>query len=274
MKKIAAVMLICAMILAATGCSSTPGKLKSIQDAGVIIVYTSPDFPPFEFPGQGTSIVGVDIEIAKAIAAELGVELKVEAAEFDSIIAALKGGKGDIAVSGFTITDERKESVDFSDPYIKSFQYLVLPETSDIATMEDLAGKTVGVAHGYTGNFVMDDEVNGAEDYVGVLEGKGTVVREYHNAMDATLDLINGRLDAVVIDEYVAKTIVANPANAGTKAIELKYESGDSVSEEYGVAVPKENTDLLEKINKVIAGLLAESKISEWVIHYSLLPAE
>lgn len=262
MKKILAFVLLCLFALSWAGCGSATGKLEKIKDSGKIVVYTDPNFSPFEFLADGKP-VGVDIEIAGAIAAELGAEITFREANFDSILMAIKGGKGDIAISGFTITDERKESVDFSVPYIKSVQYLILAEGSDIAVLEDLAGKTVGVAKGYTGQFLMEDET--AEG--GVLEGAGVELKECNSALEAALELSNGRVDAVVMDEYVAKNVALQ--NAGLTAIELLYKDGSSAAEEYGVAVPKGNEDLLKVIDEVIGRLISDDKIREWVVEYS-----
>ena len=262
MKKFLAFVLLFLLLFTAAGCSSATGKLDKIQSSGKMIVYTDPNFSPFEFLVDGKP-AGVDMEIAKAIAEELGVEIEFKEANFDSILMAIKGGKGDIAISGFTITDERKESVDFSNPYINSVQYLILPKGSDINVMEDLAGKTVGVALGYTGNFIMDDEI--AEG--GVLAGTNTKTKEHKSAMEATEDLKNGGVDAVVMDEYVAKNIAAQ--NDSLEAKELRYKDGGVVAEEYGVAVAKGNEDLLKIINTVIKRLVDENKIPEWVIQFS-----
>ena len=257
-------LIISMIVIIAAGCSSNGEKLAAIKDSGKLSVYTDPNFPPFEFHGAD-GVVGVDIEIGKAIAEELGVEMVIEESEFDAILMAIKGGKGDIAITGMTIRDDRKESVDFSVPYINSVQYLILPENSEIAIMEDLKGKTVGVALGYTGQFLMEDELDA--DIEGVLAGSGTEIREYPSAMEAMLDMKNGRNDAVVMDEYVAKNIAAN--NSGLKAVELRYQSGEIASEEYGVVVAKGNEDLLKIIDKVIKRLIDEDKIREWVIKYS-----
>jgi polar amino acid transport system substrate-binding protein len=263
MKKYFAFLLVALLGLSAVGCGgATTGKLEKIQKDGKIIVYTDPNFPPFELLGAG-GVQGVDVEIAKTIAAELGVAAEFKEAEFDSILMAVKGGKGDIAVSGFTITDERKESVDFSDPYIDSVQYLILPEGSDLATMEDLADKNVGVAKGYTGQLLLEDEL--AEE--GALAGTKTDVRQYNSAMEAALDLKNGRIAAVVMDEYVAKNVAAK--NEGLKIKELRYANGDLASEEYGVVVPKGNPELLAKINQTIEKLKRERKIEQWVVEFS-----
>jgi len=244
-------------------CSGTSGKLAKIQKAGSIEVYTDPNFYPFEFPGAN-GVEGVDIEIARAIAADLGVELKIQEANFDAIIMSLKGGKGDIAISGMTITEERKENIDFSDPYINSVQYMIVKVGSLLKVMEDLAGKPIGVAKGYTGSFVIEFEI---EDEEGALYGSGASFTEYPSAMEATLDLINGKVEAVVMDEHVAKSIAAG--NAALAAFELAYADGAISAEEYGVAVPKGNQDLLARINAVIASLKSQNKIEEWVVQYS-----
>jgi len=266
MKRFLVFLLLCSIAATAitmAGCSaSTTGKLAKIQDAGEMIVYTDPNFPPFEYLGAD-GIQGVDIEIIKAVAEELGVTAKFEESNFDAIIMAIKGGKGDVAISGFTITDERKKSVDFSDPYIESVQYMIIEESNEsFAVIEDLAEQKVGVAKGYTGQFLMEDELAG-----GVLEGTGTEIAEYNSAMEAVLDLKAGRITAVIMDEYVSKNIVST--QDGVKAIELRYLNGDVAAEEYGIAIPKGNEDLLEKINQVIKRLKDEDKVREWVIQFS-----
>ena len=264
LKFISFCLVILTVALTVAGCGSNGEKLASIKDSGKLVVYTDPNFPPFEFIGAD-GITGVDMEIGKAIAEELGVTLVIEESEFDAILMAIKGGKGDIAITGMTIREDRKESVDFSVPYINSIQYLILPDDSGIEFLEDLAGKIVGVALGYTGQFLMEDELDAEID--GVLAGSGTEIREYPSAMEAMLDMKNGRVDAVVMDEYVAKNIAAN--NSGIKAIELKYKDGAVASEEYGVVVAKGNEDLLKIIDKVIKRLIDEDKIREWMIQYS-----
>jgi polar amino acid transport system substrate-binding protein len=257
--------LILALALTAVSCGgkSGGGKLEAIKKAGQLVVYTDPNFPPFEYIGDSGDIVGVDVALADAIAKELGVSFDVKESKFDAILMALKGGKGDIAISGFTITEERRENVDFSEPYIDSVQYLMLPESAETAALEDLAGKTVGVAKGYTGQLLIEGELESG----GALDGKNVTVNAYNSAMEAVLDLNTGRVSAVIMDEYVAKTIAES--TAGVKAIELRYADGTLASEQYGVAVPKGNNDLLEIINSVIARLAAEDSIAEWVVEYS-----
>ena len=261
MKKILMVALVLILTLSLVACGGTSDKLASIEKAKKIVVYTDPNFPPFEFI-ENSGPEGVDIEIAKAIGEALGVEVEFSESNFDAIVMAIKGGKGDIAISGMTITDERKQSVDFSDPYITSVQYLILPEDSKITTVESLEGQKIGVAKGYTGSFLVEDDI--AE---GVLKDKGASFTEYPSAMEATLDLTNGKVAAVVMDEYVAKNIAEK--NDGLKAVELKFEDGSNAAEDYGVVVPKGNEDLLKKINEVIKQLRDDGKIEEWIIQFA-----
>lgn len=264
MKKLAALCLSVLLLVSLAACAGTSGsQVAQIKSKGTLVVYTDPNFAPFEFLQSGKP-VGVDMEIAQAIADELGVKLDIQTGEFDTLIMSVKAGKGDIAVSGFTITEERKESVDFSDPYINSVQYLIVPESSSLSTVEDLADLKIGVALGYTGSFLIDFEVNDEE---GVLYGTGTTFSEYPSAMEAVLDMNNRKVDAVIMDEYVAKNIVAR--NQGLKTVELRYAGGDLASEEYGVVIPKGNTELLDLVNKVVKKILDENKIEEWVVQYS-----
>ena len=265
MKKTLAFILVCVIILGvltAAGCaSSTVGKLKKVRESGKLVVYTSPYFPPFEFIGEN-GIEGVDVEIAKAIAAELGAAAEVRETSFSALPVTLKSGKGDAIISGITITDGRSNDVDFSEPYIISFQYLILAGDSDIEVMEDLAGKKVGVVKDYTCQFLMVDEIGEG----GALEHSNTELKEYNSVAETVTDLKNGRIDAVVMDEYAAK--YAAEKN-GLAAKELRYKNGGAVKEEYGVAIPKGNEDLLEEINAVIGRLKEEGKILEWLRHYS-----
>ncbi len=259
-KTILSLSLVFALLL--TGCSqssepSEPGKLVMSE----LSVYTNANFPPFEYM-KGTEVVGVDMEIAKAIAEELDAELKITDADFEGIITGLASGKGDIAISGFTITAERKKEVDFSNPYINSIQYLVLPKDSAIKTMEDLAGKKVATALGYTGDLILGDEIAD-----GVLKDKNVTKTAVNNALDGSLDVVNNKFDAMIMDEFVAKKIASE--NEALTAIELVYSNGTLVAEEYGVAVPKDNPELLSVVNKVIDKLIADKKIEEWVVSHS-----
>ena len=123
---------------------------------GVLTVGTNAEFPPFEYVGDDGEADGFDIALIKAIGEKLGVEVQVENMEFASLVTSI-GSKIDVAIAGMTVTDERKESVDFSDPYYEAVQYVILPEGSEIATADDLVGKTIGVQLGTTGDFIASD---------------------------------------------------------------------------------------------------------------------
>lgn len=240
------------------------GKLAAIKAAGKLVLYTCPDFPPFEFVDETDgSIVGADIEIAKAIAQELGVELEIKAEDFDDLVSHIAEGRGDISISGITISEGRLQEVDFSDPYVDSAQYLILPQNSAIQTMEDLAGKTIAVAKGYTGALILEYEVS-----QGTLGDTMTSVIEYPGPSEALEDLKDGMADAVIMDKYMALEM-ADQNEALLKTIPLAYENGNVVGEKYGVAVSKGNEPLLEVINSVIKRLLDSDQVEKWRLQYS-----
>lgn len=269
MKKILAMFFTLFLLTAVlSGCSgantssTVPQSGVSTADSDELLVFCNANFPPFEFM-KGTQISGVDVEIANAIGAKLGKKATMKDTDFDGIITALASGKADLAISGITITEKRKAEVDFSKPYVKSVQYLILKNDSAIKTMEDLAGKNIGTPLGYTGQFAIEEEIE-----KGVLKDKACKVTHYDSPIDGSLDLLNDRIDAVIMDEYVAKKIAADDENLTT--IKLVRNDGSDVSEEYGVAVPKGNPELLATINTVIDELISQGKIEEWVISYSV----
>lgn len=264
------VLSLCASMVLLSGCVDTSSKssLEQIKARGTLVMYTNAAFVPFEYV-NGNEVVGVDVDIARAIAEEIGVTLDVRNVEFDTIIASIKTGKGDIGAAGITVRPDREEEVDFSTKYIKSKQYIILPEDSDVETIEDLAGMKIGVQEGTTGNFVISDEIDLNNDIegTGALEGTGAEVLLYVNAVDASMALKSGKIDAVVIDELPALNI-AN-VNDGLKAIELVFDDGSTTEEEYAICVKKGNEELLEIINKVIEELLEDGSIEEFIIYHT-----
>ena len=225
----------------ATGEGAAAGGLvDKIKEAGELVLLTNAQFPPYEYPGDDNQPTGVDIEIAQKIADELGVKLTVVDMDFDGLVPALNGGKGDFIAAGYTITEERQQSVDFSDEYATSNQMVIVtkddPKVAG-ATVEDLAGKTIGVQLGTTGDLFVSDEVEGA------------TVKQYKSAIEAGMDLANGKLDAVVVDKLPAQSIVANNDS-------LTVYDDVLTTEQYAMAVRKgESDDLLEVINKVLADM-------------------
>ncbi len=270
---IAMALLLC-MVLAAAACSSAADQqsVEAIKKAGKITMYTNAQFPPFEYLGSDNKPAGVDVDIAKAIAEELGVELEVKDVNFDTIIGSIQSGKGSMGIAGITVTDERKESVDFSIEYTTSRQYIIIPADAQVQKLEDMAGMRIGVQLGTTGDFIMSDEVNGYKDdndqpVKGVIQDTGASVTQYPSALEAAMALKSGKLDAVVIDKLPAEIIVAN--QDGLKTLELKYADGSTTEESYAICVAKGNDSLLEVVNRVLQRLIADGKIDEFIIQHT-----
>ncbi len=267
MKKTISLILAAVMILAAfalTGCSSKKGtSLDDIKKAGKLVVYTEAGFAPYEFI-YNNEIVGVDVEIMKAVAKKIGVEVEVTDVDFNTICASVKSGKADVGAAGITINDERKLSVDFSAPYSTTEQYIIVAEDNDtIKTLEDLSGKKIGVQEGTTS----DSAVNKLISDKVVTD---TVVTGYKSPAIAAASVPN-KIDAVVTDKLTAELIVKN--NSGLKTFKLVDKSGSPIAEieEYGIAVAKGSDELLSVINEVIKELEADGSIDKWVEDYSAL---
>lgn len=180
---------------------------------------------------------------------------KIENMEFDSLLVALQNKQIDAVIAGMTATDERKESVNFSTPYYKATQVMIVKEDSTIAKAADMADKKIVVIQGYTGETCVKDMGYNYESFK-----KGT---------EAVMELVNGKCDVVVIDSATASKYVKD--NPGLKIVE---DSEAFETEEYAVAVNKDNTELLEKINKAIDKLLADGKLNEYAAKYAEVTEE
>lgn len=264
MKKVRIVALLLALLMTAlclTACGESGSTLDKIKKAGQIKMYTEAGFAPYEFL-YNNEIVGVDVEIMKAVAKEIGVELVIEDVAFDTICTAVKTGKCDVGAAGISISDERKESVDFSNPYTSTAQYVVvLIDNDEIATAEDMKGKAIGVQQGTTSDIIVEKLIKD-----GMMEGATSSGFTAPAVAAASL----GKLDAVVTDKLTAETIVAN--NEGKyKCFELVNADGDPAAEAeyYGIAIAKgENKELMDTINKVLDKLIADGQISAWEQEY------
>ncbi|MGD9568288.1 MAG: transporter substrate-binding domain-containing protein [Sedimentibacter sp.] len=274
MKKIISILLIMTMIFALfTGCSSNsnqeqpadnntnqaPAEQANNEEDNTIVMYTNAEFAPFEY-FEGEKVVGVDADIAQEIAKDLGKEVVIEHIDFDSLIPSLVAGKADFVAAGMTITPEREESIDFSIPYVESIQNIISTKDAELKSMEDLKGKKIGVQLGTTGDLAVTDAIN-LED--GALYNSGAEVKTYGNALEASQDLLTGRIDAVVIDKLPAEEIVKNNVD---KLVTAKF---GEISEAYGIAVEQGNTELLESINATLQRLLDEGKIEEFIGNHS-----
>lgn len=231
--------------------SAEAAETEEAKDAagGKLIMATNAEFPPYEYH-DGDAVVGIDAEIAKAIADELGMELEIEDIAFDSIIPEIVSGKADMGLAGMTVTEDRMQSVDFSDTYAKASQKIIVTEDSEIASPDDLKGVIVGVQLGTTGDI-----------YVSDLEADGTTVERYNKGFEAVQALSQGKIDAVVIDGEPAKTFVAE--TEGLKILDESF-----TDEEYAIAVKKGNTELLEKINGALKTLKDNGTLDEIVAKY------
>ncbi len=220
---------------------------------GVLTFGTNAEFPPFEFVA-GTGVIdqydGIDMAIAKQIAEENGMTAAVENMEFDSLLVALQNGQIDAVIAGMTVTDERKEAVDFSIPYYTATQVMIVKEDSDIAAAADMAEKKICVVQGYTGEICVSD--------------MGYPYEAFKKGTEAVMELVNGKCDVVVIDSATAQKYVDD--NEGLKIVE---DAEAFESEEYAIAVQKGNTALLDMINSAIEAKLADGTISELGVQYT-----
>ena len=246
MKKILSLLLVLSMALCMfAGCSETANE--SAND-NVLVMATNAAFPPYEYYENG-QIVGIDAEIAKAIADKLGMELRIEDMEFDSIIAAVQTGKADIGMAGMTVTEDRKLNVNFTDSYATGVQVVIVKEGSPIKTIDDLAGKKIGVQTSTTGDIYASDDF-GDEN-----------VERYSKGTDAVAALSAGKIDCVIIDNEPAKAFVA--ANEGLVILDTEY-----AVEDYAICYAKENTELGKKVNDALKELIADGTVQKIIDKY------
>ncbi len=232
-----------------TASESTDAAELTTVTAGKLTMSTNAAFPPYEMTADDGSFEGIDIEVAAAIADKLGLELQVDDMDFDAALLAAQNGKSDMVMAGVTVTDERQKVMDFSDTYAEGIQSVIVPEDSDIASVDDLAGKTIGTQRGTTGYIYCTDDF-----------GEDSVVA-YDNGLTAVQALNNGQVDAVVIDNAPAKEFVA--ANTGLKILDTAY-----AQEDYAIGVAKGNTALLDAINGALEELQADGTLQSIVDKY------
>ena len=228
------------------------GEFTTIEE-GKLIMATNAQFPPYELVSDGegfngTGFEGIDVEIASAIADKLGLELQIDDMDFDAALLSVQQGKADIAMAGVTVTDERKAVMDFSDSYATGIQSIIVPNDSEIASPDDLAGKTIGTQRGTTGYIYCSDDF-GDENVVA-----------YDDGLTAVQALNNGQVDAVVIDNAPAQEFVA--ANPGLKVLDTSY-----AEEDYAIGMAK-GSALEDAVNKALEELKADGTLQAIVDKY------
>ena len=226
--------------------SDGTAQIKTVE-AGKLTLATNAEFPPYEYH-DGDKIVGIDMDIADAIAKKLGLEVQIEDIAFDSVILEVTSGKADIGLAGISATDERKQSVDFSDTYTTSKQLIIVKDDSPIKGSKDLEGKTVGVQTGTSGDILASDI-------------KDVKPERYDKGMDAVQALSQGKVDAVIIDSEVAKKFVEE--TSGLKVLDEAF-----ADENYAIAIKKGNKELLDSVNKALSELKSDGTIDSIIAKY------
>ena len=226
---------------------------KSAGDSGEagseLVMATNAAFPPYEFVDSG-EYKGIDVEIAGKIAEKLDRELVIQDVAFDSIIAGVQSGKYDMGMAGMTVTDERKQSVNFSDTYATGIQSIIVKKGSAIKTVDDLSKKTrIGVQQGTTGDLYASDDYG------------SDAVTKFKNGADAVQALVKDKVDCVIIDDEPAKSFVE--ANEGLEILKTSY-----TKEDYAICMAKENDALLKQVNEALAELKADGEIDKIVGKY------
>lgn len=248
------VVVMCFGIFAACGAKDETNKddekdnVENNEETKVIKMGTNAAFPPYEYK-EGEEFVGIDVEIAKAIAEKLGKTLEIVDMEFDSIITAVNQGEVDFGMAGMTVTDERLLEVNFTSSYATGVQVVIVKEGSDIKSLDDLEGKKIGVQLGTTG------DIYACDDY-----GKENVT-QYGKGADAVIALKGGDVDAVIIDNEPAKAFVAE--NEGLVILDTEY-----AVEDYAIAIKKANTELLDDINDALEALTTDGTIDGIIAKY------
>lgn len=267
MKKFIALLLASLMVFSLAACGNGKEETKaettsaaetetgdSVSDAdssNVLIMATEAGFAPYEYTEDGSTVVGVDVDIANEIAKAMGKELRIENMSFDGALLAVQQGKADFAAAGISITEEREEVMDFSIEYTTSKQVIVVnKEAGVINSVDDITADTiVGVQTGTVADFYVQDE----------LESQ---LKQYSKFMEAAMDLKNNKIDCIIMDALPAEEMVK--AND-----DLMILDEEVFTDRYAIAVQKGNTEMLNAINEVLERLVEEGKVDEFIINHT-----
>ena len=267
MKKLFALLLTLAMVLSLAACGGdttaedttgddtntetqepTGDTTLTTVEEGKLIMSTNAAFPPYEMTDDSGNVVGIDAEIAAAIAEKLGLELQIDDMDFDAAQLAVQNGKSDICMAGLSVTEDRLLVMDFSDSYATGVQVVIVKEGSDV-TLDNLGEQMIGTQRATTGNIYCTDEFG--EDHVVA----------YDDGIEAVQDLVNGKVDCVVIDQAPAQEFVA--ANPGLTILDTEY-----ANEDYAIGMAKGNTVLVEAVNGALNELISDGTVQSIIDSY------
>ena len=260
MKRVLAVVLASLMLMSMfAGCAKSGSDNElNLVEKGKLIMSTNAAFPPYEMTDDDGKFIGIDVEVARAIADKLDLELVIDNMEFTAALEAAQKGKSDMVMAGVTVTPDREMVMDFSNSYATGIQVVIVPENSAIKTIDDLEGKKIGTQMGTTGYlYCSDTPDNGGY-------GEENVVA-YDNGITAVQALLKGQIDCIVIDNAPAQAFVKE--NAGLKILDANF-----TVEDYAIGFRKGNTALRDAVNKALAELIADGTVQKIVDKY--IPAE
>ena len=257
MKKLFTVLLAAMMLLAMVACGNNnnepaPTPEPTPDDTKTLYMATEGTFPPYEYY-DGDQLVGIDVEVASAIAEKLGMKLEVVDIAFDSIVSGVQAGKYDMGMAGMTVNEERLEKVNFSDSYATGIQVVIVKEGGKVKSLDDMAadGVVIGTQSGTTGFLFASDDFGDEK------------VKGFAKTTDAVEALKNGQVDCVMLDNEPAKALVAANPDAGLSILDTAY-----ANEDYAIAINKQNTDLLNQVNTALAELKADGTLQGIIDQY------
>ena len=240
MKKLVSIILSVLMIMSLVACGNKATKL---------VMCTNAEFPPYEYK-DGGEIVGIDAEIAKKLGEKIGAEIEILDIAFDSLIPTVNSGKADFAMAGMTVTEDRLENVDFTHTYQTAVQAIIIPADSTIKEIDEMYGKKIGVQLGTTGDIYCTDDFG------------DEFISRYPKIVDGIQAVKTGTIDACVVDDQVAKAVIAQEGGK-FKILETPY-----AEEEYAIAVKKGNKELLDKLNAAIDEMKNNGEIATIIGKY------
>lgn len=254
MKKLLSLALASTMLLSLISCGSSSSdlsKIEQIKENGKLTMMTATGFPPYEYLGENGKPAGIDIDLAELVAIELGVDFEVLDMDFGLLVESLKSNKGDIIAAGMTVTEERKEQINFTTTYAYAGQVVLLPADSDIESFDDILDKTVTVQESTTSHIYVMDEL-------------GLSPLAFKNAVLCADALIAGKADCAVIDDTAAKLLVSSYG-----ADKLKFLDQPITSEEYAMGIAKGDDEFVNLVNSVIEKAIADGTLDEIIIKHA-----